>query len=136
MKYKVDELEPGLLDAAVAKAEGWSYRVEHETWPDGTPNTRVIVDFMPSCKWAHGGPIIERERIGVLPETRLVKADKNFLRRTGCHFMPEQNGWVAGYEPTTQIEFDWGGATEIGPTYLVAAMRVFVAHKMGDEVDL
>ena len=137
MKYKTSELESGLLDAAVAKANGWPYSVTHYAWPDGTPNVQVVVEWMPSRTWAHGGPIIEREHIGILPATKEVKADRNYRRRTGQHFMPEQDGWVAGYDPITYIEFDWGGGfREIGPMPLVAAMRCFLSAKLGAEVDL
>ena len=116
MKYRINELEPGLLDAAVAKAEGWSYRVERETWPDGTPNTRVIVDFMPSCNWAHGDPIIEREKIGT-------------------YWLADETQWRAGVDMHGYTP-EFNTAQEHGPTRLIAAMRAFVASRLGAEVDL
>ncbi len=61
--------------------------------------------FSPSTEWAQGGPTIEREGITL---------------RCGLH------GWDAELE-----EFD---AISHGPTALIAAMRCFVASKLGDEV--
>ena len=139
MKYKTAELEGEELDEAVALALGWK-QMGGYWWEPGTiekDGGLVLPDGRGSgcrrrvemyCRdWAHAAPIIERERIGILPATKEVAADRNYRRRTGRHFMTEQDGWVAGYEPITHIEFDWGGASEIGPTPLIAAMRVFVA---------
>ena len=66
--------------------------------------------FYPSTVWAHGGPIIEREKIAIDPLTR---------RR-------EQHDWQA------QIWQPYACATAAAP--LVAAMRAYVASKFGDEV--
>jgi hypothetical protein len=55
MKHKVSELEGVLLDAAVARAEGfdyWNPTPEREGWA-------------PSRSWAVAGPIIERKRISI-----------------------------------------------------------------------
>lgn len=60
-----------------------------------------------STDWAFGGPIIERERIDVLYEHDLR--------------------WIA--VPQKGIE-------SYGPTPLVAAMRCYVASKLGDTVDI
>ena len=60
-----------------------------------------------STDWAHGGPIIERERIDVLYEHDLR--------------------WIA--VPQKGIE-------SYGPTPLIAAMRCYVASKLGDTVDI
>ena len=96
--------------------------------------TGVDMTWEPSTNWGQGGPIIDRERIGFLPATKDIKADKNYQRRTGRSFMPETDGWVAGYRPITHVEFDWDGAQEVGPTPLIAAMRALVASKYGDDV--
>ena len=151
MKYKTSELEGVMLDAAVAKALGYVYLDGQKIAPPHSPSpserARLLMSpaltiddksewFEPSSCWALGGPIIERERIGVLPATKQVKGDRNYYRRTGRHLMNEHDGWVAGYEPITHIEFDWGGSSEVGETPLIAAMRAFVASKLGDEVEL
>ena len=62
--------------------------------------------WFPSTDWAQGGPIIERERICLI----------------------DQGGdyWQAL----------WGWKEAFGPTPLIAAMRCFVASKLGDEVEV
>ena len=60
-----------------------------------------------STDWSQGGPIIEREKIDVLYEHDLR--------------------WVA--VPQKGIE-------SYGPTLLIAAMRCYVASKMGDDIEL
>ena len=142
MKYKTTELIGRQLDEAVFRADGLaetrSTIIKITNFGSGRGGDLVSTNVPAySSDWAHGGPVIEREHIGILPATKEVKADRNYRRRTGYHFMPEQDGWVAGYDPITHIEFDWGGGSpEIGPTPLVAAMRAFVAAKLGAEVDL
>ena len=59
-----------------------------------------------STNWAQGGPIIEREEISL---------------------------WTEGY---TAWEATSGGCQEWGSTPLIAAMRCYVASKLGDEVDV
>ncbi len=67
-----------------------------------------------STDWAQGGPIIEREEIALEPMTHDKYGD----------------GWLA-----TRVE---GPAIcmEFGPTMLIAAMRCFVASRLGDEVEV
>lgn len=63
--------------------------------------------YEPSTNWAQGGPIIERERIDVYGfEGDSWGAEDNFRRR------------------------------QYGPTPLIAAMRCFVASRLGAEVDV
>jgi Protein of unknown function (DUF2591) len=67
----------------------------------------------PESNWAQGGPIIERENITL----RL---------------------WDNGYEPTAYMPL---GSKEHslwyqGPTPLIAAMRCYVASKLGDEIEI
>lgn len=66
----------------------------------------LLRDYTPSINWAQGGPIIERERIRLDP----------------------RGVWVAGHDSSND-EY-------LGPTPLVAAMRCYVASKLGNEVDL
>jgi hypothetical protein len=69
-----------------------------------------------STNWSQGGPIIEREKID--------------LQCWDAHSMP----WKASMDGDT----DAGIAlyVEYGPTPLIAAMRCYVASKLGDEIDL
>ena len=64
--------------------------------------------------WEHGGPIIERE---------LISLD--------CLF--DVNEWYAW---TPAPEQETGEARARGDTPLIAAMRCYVASKLGDEVEI
>lgn len=106
MKHRVSDLEGALLDAAVAKADGWDYM---------RPPAE-LQGFAPSRSWVGGGPIIERERISVIFDS----------------------GWQAGFDADV-INMDYGldmKHAQGGPTPLIAAMRAYVASKLGNEVEL
>jgi hypothetical protein len=113
MKYKVSELEGALLDAAVAKAEGI------EVVETGPSLTRWSQDrgcwrgWNPSTDWRDGGPLIERERIKLLPP----QADRGRWLAE-CFQGKPHFGWAEADAP------------------LIAAMRAYVASKLGDEVEL
>lgn len=113
MKHKTSELTGALLDAAVAKAEGLPYKV---SGAEKISKTLVMAlgpigePWFPSSLWGHGGPIIEREKITVGPAMG-------------------RDGWWAG-DPKSHRNDGYG------PTPLIAAMRAYVASKLGDEVDL
>jgi hypothetical protein len=67
--------------------------------------------FRPDEDWSQGGPIIEREKLKLRPGGGADSDD-----------------WVAA---------SYSGAwCCVGPTPLTAAMRCFVASKLGDEVDV
>ena len=109
---KTAELKDAALDWAVAKCEGWSDEgLEDIAKGDKFPEH----DF--STNWAQGGPIIEREKIDLLAS-------------------------IDGGEWTAEIwsySYNGGGAnslTKYGPTPLIAAMRCYVASKLGEEVDV
>lgn len=109
-KVKVSELTGAALDWAVAKCEGIELI-------DGRYN-RLLVDgrmsrgqemmalYKPSTNWAQGGPIIERERI---------------------------NLWNEGYEWEASR---YGEHIIWGETPLIAAMRCYVAYKLGNTVKI
>ena len=63
-------------------------------------------EYAPSDDWSQGGPIIERERF---------------------EFRQAKTGMLASYQ---------GGQTWFGPTPLIAAMRCYVASKLGDNIDI
>jgi hypothetical protein len=107
MKTKTNELEGAALDWAVAKCEGKlpaSYDDWKQTWPHY------------STDWAQGGPIIEREKIGVTPMTVTVGDDRG------------KRIWFANHEDKTDFQD--------GDTALVAAMRCYCCSKLGKEVDI
>ena len=114
---KTSELIGAALDWAVAKIENpqwWD-----EGYMDGDPMAALEMDdentYSPSTDWAQGGPIIERERIAV-----------EFLQWDDIDCaMPIWTSYKFGT--------DCGGQ---GPTPLIAAMRCYVASKLGDEVEI
>ena len=85
----------------------------------------VVEDY--STDWAQGGPIIEREGIvcspeyedDVLNDTRLLIGEW------------KANMWNYSTPGTSGFAM-WAYA----PTPLIAAMRCFVASKLGDEVEI
>ena len=125
---KVSELTGHALNWAVAMAEGdkvyrprlgrpsdWDKEAyladgSDDRWVVRVENARVahFVDwtYNPSGDWMQGGPIIERERITVIA-------------------MP--NGTWATSTPLHSFHH---------PTPLIAAMRCYVASKLGDEVEI
>jgi hypothetical protein len=117
---KTSELTGAALDWAVAKAEGatdfWFDTVATH-WVKLHGEDRALrygwaQSYLPSTDWAQGGPIIEREKIG--------------LREP--HENPDL--WYA------RITTDETVFMKPGPTPLVAAMRCYVASKLGDTVEL
>ena len=76
-------------------------------WIDGKPQSYAAY----STDWAQGGPIIEREEMTVC-----------------CHWMrPSATKLVK--ETRTVIQ-------QTGDTPLIAAMRCYVASKLGDDIEL
>ena len=121
---KVSELQGAALDWAVAKC---IYEPDDVVICEG----RVFAyddatkGFNPSTKWTQGGPIIEREKIGVWWATHYVDED-------GVEY---GNHWYA--EPgCTDDNADKPYSVAFGPTPLIAAMRCYVASKLGDEVEV
>ena len=96
---KTNELTGHFLNVAVALAMG------HKP-PFG------IDGFFPSTDWSQGGPIIEREKIGIVPSD------------------DDANVWIG-----SMLEPEWK-FNRTGPTPLIAAMRCYVASKMGEEINI
>ncbi len=110
MKRKVAELTGPALDWAVAKCEGKSGDCEfHAGNLLYGRATSGFFQYRPSTDWAQGGPIIENEGIELRYEGQWVSS-----------FCLE-NGDVAKYRAHTP---------------LIAAMRCYVASKMGEEIEL
>lgn len=116
MKIKTSELTGPVLNWAVAKCDkriigfnlggGLEVRGRTEDGAELPKQWDLWMPWHPSTDWAQGGPIIDQERIATFP-----------------------------------IESAWRG-TKIGevsidgPTPLIAAMRCFVASRLGNEVDV
>lgn len=118
------------LDAAVARCEGFNPTIEgDEVWlyprestmpltynPHATHSTNVICQqFHPSREWADGGPIIEREGLGVSQYNNIPDRLKN---RWQC--VKYQRGMILGNSQPV---------CEFGPTLLIAAMRCYIKSK-------
>ena len=119
-KIKVSEASGLVLDWLVAKALGLGYRNDEKYGPMCfRPQTHPGVvhwDSKPlpySTDWSQGGPIIEREGIWVSDPS-------------GDVLHPRQ--WGALLKGTMH--------DTRGPTPLIAAMRCFVASRLGDEVEV
>lgn len=121
MKIQVNDATPIQLNYLAAKCEGKNsiaacYYGDDDTplWLDEAPNPT----WEPSTIWAQGGPIIEREGIAIDCE------------RSSGHI----TGWVACNEVAG--DENWDSNVCYGPTPLIAAMRCYVASRLGDEVDV
>lgn len=121
MKVKTAALIGPALDWAVAQCEGFKKIRAMAAWSNkhgahGGPQVMVSneedssFDYRPSTIWSQGGPIIEQEWIDLISPT------------------PSDSLWQA-----MQWRFAHGAK---GPTPLIAAMRCFVASRLGDEVDI
>jgi hypothetical protein len=107
MKINVDVLVGAALDWTV----GLCFGLVNKSQPFIKSNKDYT--FHPSTDWAQGGPIIEREKI-------TISVDHSGL-------------WLAwnGFNYADSKEH-----IQYGPTPLIAAMRCFVASKLGDEVEV
>lgn len=110
MKIKTSETTPIQINWLVAEALNPG---------DGARILANEIDFIQYHEdWAQGGPIIERERLQVLPIWR-----------------EPSEGWAACVYDRI-FEDDGTECYQCGPTPLIAAMRCFVASRFGDEVEV
>jgi len=135
---KTSELTSAALDWAVAKCEGYEYElvlgIRGVTMSGSNtmggfpwllprairkinqPSAMPLQNYNPSTNWSQGGPIIEREEIVL-------------VNPTFGYFYTEYP-WLAFIQGCT------GEVFETGDTPLIAAMRCYVASKLGDEVEI
>ena len=111
MKMKSSELTGAALDWAVLKASNKAIgQPDHLPFNVEWLLMRDAGDFQYSTNWAQGGPIIERE----------------------CIDLQYQGGdvdvWAA--------DIFGADCSVYGDTPLIAAMRCYVASKLGDEVEI
>lgn len=135
---KTSELTGAALDWAVAKCEGLPLKLDpmgfrkdaptsmQASWWvwDGEGQNQVIGHrktrrgeedgYSPSTDWAQGGPIIEREAVHLFQQESTSE-------------------WTASLPRDTKV--GWR-ILRYGPTPLIAAMRCYVASKLGDTVDI
>ena len=113
---KTNDLEGDALDWAVAKCMGHAdetifrrLKPDEEGWYD-----MVDVCIAYSTDWAQGGPIIEWEKIGL---------------RCGDNTWGVDEGiWEANHPKCLYVKH--------GATPLIAAMRCYVASKLGNEITI
>lgn len=146
VSYKVSELSGAMLDAAVAKAEGYTrsrfgernyfivqlHAGRSVCLIDPHPGfdcayigsqsgaDSVAWHFEPSVSWAHGGPIIERECIFI----------------TLNDHQPPDHRWVSGLKHQAGPDSATSKCEMSGASPLVAAMRAYVKSKFGEHVDV
>ena len=110
MKIKTSELQDAALHWAVAMCEGIDHDTAAMNIMFGDDNGWFLAF---STDWAQGGPIIEREGI-------------NLFQRKGVA-AKQGRAWLAYTDKYLE---------QAGRTPLIAAMRCYVASKLGDEVDV
>ena len=110
---RTSELSGAALDWAVAMAEGWQHITAQDNggeypWLAKHGKYQDPKHYRPTSNWMQGGPIIEREGVSIdqMYDTKL---------------------WCASMENT---------AGHTGTTPLIAAMRCYVASKLGDDVEI
>lgn len=119
MKIKTSEATPIQLNYLVAKCVGlldagrvvvdFEYMSGHDPIRlNPRPDVYYSSAYAPTTDWAYGGPIIEREHI-------TLRCYKDAL-------------WDASIGRLDYVED--------GPTPLIAAMRCYVALRLGDEVEI
>ena len=138
MKIKTLELIDATLDWAVCIAQGikpediyiqkWGslkaslFRRNRDEDGELDGSYTTGPDLLFSRKWESGGPIIEREGIDLYCNVPTNPAHKD----------PSWRGsWRAKYH-----RCGYGTDMSHGPTPLIAAMRCYVASKLGDEVEI
>ena len=120
---KTSELTDIALDWAVAKCMGatnlrydtvatWWVDLNGEPWALSA-GWSPRQSWHPSTNWAQGGPIIERESINTRYDPDCNKAQ--------------------AWEASDDIDFF---EAVYGPTPLIAAMRCYVASKLGNDIDI
>ena len=114
-----------LIGPALDWAVQWAHNPTGPTgagWYERDANNKLFdplneYTISPSTDWAQGGPIIEREEICTKRRAPCMKGEE----------------WEAMGSITAK---GTGYRYAIGPTPLIAAMRCYVASKLGDEVDV
>ena len=118
---KTKNLTGAALDWAVAKC---AVGVKHLRINGGAVFLKNCDDLIPcnfATDWGQAGPIIEREKIKVAPNLNGTWLGQ--IRHEKDH-------------PRVAQKVLAGWTNQHGPTPLIAAMRCFVASKLGDDVNI
>ena len=121
MKVKTATLKGPALDWAVAKCGGCEAKQIKANGPVHLFRTAGYepIPYEPSTNWSQAGPIIEREIHNLFKWNQIEPGPELWC---GVHNRKTPEGIYA-------LQAD-------GPTPLVAAMRCFVASRMGDEIEI
>ena len=94
------------------------YVFNHQVWDATIPGEDSIL-YSPSINWAQGGPIIELEEITLA-------------------WGKDTEDWWACVGDSRRFDTDTpdGVTTFVDPQPLIAAMRCYVASKLGDDVEI
>jgi len=95
----------------ISPALDWAVAKCERMQIDGDAVRLFPEEYSYSTDWSQGGPIIEREKLMLWHDTRYTKY-----------------WWRAKHENNAVVFY--------GPTPLIAAMRCYVASKLGDEVEV
>lgn len=110
---KTSELTGTALDWAVSQAAGVDVKIV-----DGGLIIKSDGDWwQPSADWAQGGPIIEREGISICNVDANSWGEGGWTASLGELWSPSEEGWIS-------------------PTALTAAMRAYVARKLGEDIEV
>ncbi len=121
---KTNELTRAALDWAVANCEPNTGMSLTHVWREACGEDTDFLIPKYSTDWSQGGPIIEREQIELKVLADCFDVNDHPTYKTGDLW--EANIWPADMD---MIEC-------CGPTPLIAAMRCYVASKLGDEVEI
>lgn len=157
MLVKTSELTGVALDYAVAMCEDLPIKLDpmgfgkqspggYWVWPKEFPPKggylQIGKHYSPSKNWQQAGPIIERENISI------IRCDDDYATDSKGYCTNERiQVWAAsiGQNNLQYNSFyqDSDGQYEIveddciyGPTPLIAAMRCYVASKLGEEMEI
>ena len=110
MRIKTSELKDAALDWAVAKCETYPMGIWYDEEELPMIRDDEVPEWKPSTDWAQGGSIIEREGINTI----------------------QSGDWMAEMD----ADHSGGVISTRGDTPLIAAMRCYVASKLGDEIEI
>lgn len=145
-RIAVKDLTGAALDWAVAKAEGLEDVRAYGPAQLTIKGPRIWIGgkrpFDPSTNWSDGGPIIEREAISVIrSDDEWGKDEKGFCNNGRIPVWCAESGQQSYTESTNHDQHDpmyqfYTDSMIYGPTPLIAAMRCYVASKLGDEIEI
>jgi Protein of unknown function (DUF2591) len=124
-KIKTSEATPLQLNWLVAKCEG---KKPYFTVHEGRPVGLVFIDNFNTARystdWAQGGPIVDCADIQWCRLNGQIEAWSGF----------DYIDWRVNWDSEARMPDGAGFGT--GSTVLIAAMRCYVASKIGDEVEV